>query len=282
MDDSRPPSGDELLEIAFAAAEAGAQVVARRSGKEVAFDTKSTETDLVTELDKSSEAAIIRVIEDARPLDAIVAEETGVRRDTRSPTQVRWIVDPLDGTTNFVYGYPAWAVSVCAEVDGSPAAAVVWDPVHTEVYAASRAGPATCNGEEIRIRPSRGLDRSLFCTGFAYDRDLRSAQGEVLARLVGRVGNVRRGGSAALDLCWLAAGRLDAFWEAGLRRWDFAGAALVASRAGADVTDLEGGEPSVRAVVAASPGLMPGLRALLVECGADEVAELASRLVADG
>jgi myo-inositol-1(or 4)-monophosphatase len=227
---------------------------------------------MVTEMDLASERLIAESLSRQRPLDSIVGEE-GARRD--GSTGVRWIVDPLDGTTNYLHRLPAFAVSIAAEIAGRVAVGVVHDPSHEETFAAVRGGGAGLSksrtGPAISLQvdvPPPALDEALVGTGFNYDAGLRAHQAAVLTRVLPAVGDIRRAGAAALDLCWVATGRVDAFFEAGLAPWDWAAGALVAGESGAWVGDLEGGPPSPSMTLAAAPELAARLRALIV--GADE------------
>lgn len=226
----------------------------------LAFDTKSTQTDLVTETDRAVEAAIVARLLDARPNDGVLGEEGADRAGTSG---VRWIIDPIDGTTNFFYGLPGFNTSIAAEVDGTVVAGVVIDPVRDEVFAATLHGGASCNGTPIKCRATHDVALSLVVTGFAYDAERRRAQAEVVAGLIGDVRDIRRLGAAALDLCTVAAGRADAYFESGLQPWDRAAGVLIASEAGLRVEDLHGGKPSEAFVLAATPGIFDALAALL-------------------
>jgi len=222
--------------------------------------TKSSRTDMVTEMDRASERLIVDGLLAARPDDGIVGEE-GSARDGSSG--VRWIVDPLDGTTNYLYGHFAWAVSVAAEVDGTVAAGVVVDASHNEVFAAVLGGGAACNGAPIAVSGHDELATALVGTGFAYIAERRAEQGALLRRVLPNVRDIRRGGSAALDLCWVACGRLDAHYEQGLAPWDFAAGGLIAREAGALTSDFAGGPPRAEEFVAATPAVHGPLLVLL-------------------
>jgi myo-inositol-1(or 4)-monophosphatase len=214
---------------------------------------------------------IRRVIGAHRPGDAVLGEEGGeVAGTAGDPTTtsdagaVRWIVDPLDGTTNFLYGFPAWSVSVAAAVDGKVRVGAVFDPTHDELWTAAAGAGAACNG--VALAPLVDCDdlaTALVSTGFAYQAHRRAIQGAVVAALLPQVRDVRRAGSAALDLCWLAAGRVDAYFESGTHIWDWAAGSLIASEAGAWVGGFDGGAPSADGLLAAKPGLAGPLRALL-------------------
>ena len=246
------------------AREAGALLARRSRETRTAVQSKSTATDMVSEVDHEAEALIIARILAARPQDAILGEEGGSRPGTSG---VRWVIDPLDGTTNYLYGLPAYAVAIAAEVDGVVVAGAVFDAAHGQLFAAALGGGATLDGEPIHVSAKADLATALTGTGFGYEPEQRREQGRVLARVVPQVRDIRRGGSAALDLCSVACGRLDAYYELGLGPWDFAAAGLIVREAGGEtLLYTEGGR--IRLVVAAPPALMPQLRALLREAGA--------------
>jgi len=260
-----------LAELAVAVAlEAGALIGAAARLAPEGVSTKSSGTDIVTATDRAAEVLIAERLLGARPDDGLVGEE-GAAVTGRSG--VRWIVDPIDGTTNFAYDYPAFCTSIAAEVDGVAVVGVVHDPTRGLTYAATLGGGATLNRRPITVRPAGPpLDHALIATGFGYDADRRGAQGAVLARVLPAVRDVRRAGSAALDLCTVACGRLDGYYERGLQHWDFAAGALIAAEAGAWVGTLEGGPLEVeRTVVAARPDLVEALLALLRSAGADQM-----------
>lgn len=266
MAPSAPP-GRELVELAASlAVEAGSvvgELAARARGSAA---TKSSSTDLVTEADRSAEELITRGILAVRPDDGIVGEEGAHHQGS---TSVLWHIDPIDGTTNYVYAIPAFSVSIAAEVDGRIEAGVVFDPSNGELYAAIRGAGATCNEERLQCRPATELATALVATGFGYRPELRRWQAEVLVGLIAEIRDIRRFGSAALDLCAVAAGRVDAYYERGLNRWDLAAGSLVAAEAGATVANLRGGQPDASCALAAAPELFVSLRARLLELGAD-------------
>ncbi len=227
--------------------------------------TKSTGTDMVTEMDRAAEARIEQGLLGARPDDGMLAEEGTDRLGTSG---VRWIVDPLDGTTNYLYGLPGFAVSIAAEVDDRIVAGVVFDVVRDELFAATLGGGATRNGAPIAASPATALPLALVATGFSYDAERRRRQAGVLVDVLPHIRDVRRFGAAAVDLCSVACGRVDGYWEKGLARWDVAAGALIASEAGAVVTDFVGGPPLDGSVVAAAPGIADALRDLVLQAGA--------------
>ena len=263
------PSPEELLALAVSTAERAATLLLEALDDErTEVDTKSTGTDMVTEMDRAAEALIVGALLEARPDDGVVGEEGTDRPGTSG---VRWIVDPLDGTTNYLYRHPGFGVSIAAAVGGEVVAGAVVDAVHRETFAATRGGGATRNGRRIGHGGQTSLGSALVGTGFGYDPDRRRRQAETLVRVLPAVRDVRRMGAAAVDLCSVACGRLDAHYEVGLAPWDLAAGALIAAEAGAVVSDLDGGPASTSFVLAAAPGIADELRALLrdADAGAD-------------
>jgi myo-inositol-1(or 4)-monophosphatase len=257
---------DELLFVATnVAADAAALLLDGLSRHRTEVSTKSTPTDMVTEIDRNSEALIVAGIQSARPDDGIVGEEGA---DHPGTSGVRWLVDPVDGTTNYLYGHPGFAVSIAAEHDGQIVVGVVHDPMHRDVFQAMRGRGATRNGDPIQSSASDDLSTALVGTGFSYERDRRRRQAKVLVDVLPAVRDIRRMGSASVDLCSVACGRIDAYYERGLEPWDLAAGALIAAEAGATVGDLAGGPASGTFVLAASAGLFEPLRALLDTAGA--------------
>lgn len=232
------PANDELLELARTVALDAADLVRtrRRAGVEVT-GTKSSPIDIVTEVDKASEALIYERLLDARPGDGFLGEE-GSSSD--SSTGVDWVVDPIDGTVNFLYGIPQYSVSIAASRDDQVVAGVVVDVASSECFTATRGGGAFCGGRPIRVREPVPLSQRLVLTGFNYVADVRAKQADAAARLLRQVRDIRRLGSAALDLCAIGAGRADAYVEEGLRPWDMAAGGLVATEAGATLEVLAG------------------------------------------
>ena len=260
------PEAVELLSLAHRLAEEAGQLLLDGLATAEVLGSKSTLTDMVTSMDRASEQHIVDGIRAARPDDAIVGEEGA---DHAGTSGVRWIIDPLDGTTNYLYAVPAFAVSIAVEVDGEIIAGVVADPSHRETFAATRGAGATCNGKPIACSDVETLANALVGTGFSYDAARRTRQGAVVARLLPRARDVRRFGAAALDLCWVACGRLDAFYEKGLQAWDLDAGALIAREAGAITGDLHGGPASTGFTLAASPAIFDDLRILLLDAGAE-------------
>ncbi|MEO7944175.1 MAG: inositol monophosphatase family protein [Marmoricola sp.] len=227
---------DDLLRLALATVREAADYVAsmRSRGVEVA-DTKSSSIDIVTQADRTCEELIRKRLLGARPQDAFIGEESVGEEDTNLPSRsgVTWIVDPIDGTVNYLYGLPQYAVSIAAERDGQVVAGVVRSPVPGLEYAATLGGGATCNGAPIEVRSTPPLDQTLVATGFSYESAVRAKQGRAVARMLPQVRDIRRHGSCALDLCALASGQSDAYVEEGPHVWDYAAAGLVAREAGA-------------------------------------------------
>ncbi len=262
-----PEVNASLLEIARqVAVEAGMLAKRRRSeGVEVAESKSSTE-DIVTFADREIEALIRSRLAELRPNDGFLGEEGDAEGGTSGLT---WVVDPIDGTVNFLYGIPHYAVSI-AVVEGEPEpltwralAGVVSNPANGETFTALVGGGAFLDGEPIRVAVSGELSQALVGTGFAYLAEARSKQAELLGGLLRRVRDIRRMGAASLDLCAVASGRLDAYFERGLSPWDHAAGSLIAREAGATVTGLDGAPPSKDFILAAEPRLARTLEALL-------------------
>ncbi len=228
---------DQIGQIALRAARAAGRIHLRWLNK-TKTTRKSNALDLVTEADKEAEAAIIKIIRGAFPDHAILAEESGASEQRSAH---RWIIDPLDGTTNFAHGFPAFCVSIAYEHRRRVQHGVVFDALHRDLFSARRGRGAILNGKPIRVSKSKALATSLLATGFAYDR--RERRRFYLAfweDMMTRVEGVRRAGSAALDLASVACGRLDGFWEFGLKPWDVAAGALLVTEAGGTVTNMDG------------------------------------------
>lgn len=259
-----PPSADglltELAETALRAARAAAAVLVQGLDSELDVDTKISPTDMVSDADFAAEAAVAQVIGLLRPDDSVLGEEGTA---SSGSTGVRWVVDPLDGTTNYLFGIPHFAVSIAAEVNGETAVGVVIDPSRDETWAAAKGWGARRNGEPCMVAANRStLETALVGTGFGYLPARRAWQSEVLTKVLPSVRDVRRFGAAALDLCWTGAGRFDAYFEWGLNPWDFAAGALVCSEAGGRVEALPG-----RLILAAPPHLFDPMRELLEGAG---------------
>ncbi len=254
----------ELLDLAIATAREAGDLVERlrREGVEVA-DTKSSPNDVVTFADQASEDLIRRRLLEARPEDGLVGEE-GL--DVASGSGVSWVVDPIDGTVNYLYGIPQYAVSIAATVEGEVVAGVVLNPAADLEYVAALGGGATCNGEPLRVRDVPPLTQALVATGFGYEAAIREQQARTVARMLPRVRDIRRQGSCSLDLCAVAAGQVDAYVEEGPNVWDHAAGGLVAREAGAtfEVWTTSGGRDLV---LCAPAGGWEAFTDLVVACG---------------
>jgi myo-inositol-1(or 4)-monophosphatase len=247
------------LELAQRAADAAGEVLLGYYGREPeGLDWKSSETDLVSDADREAERAIRELLQAERPDDGLLAEE-GSQSDGDSGR--RWIVDPLDGTINFLYGFPAWAVSIALEDSDGLAVGVVHSPVHRETFSAARGEGARLGDQGLRVRARSELSRAMVATGFSYEPERRAEQAEVIRRLLPLARDIRRAGAAALDLAWVAAGRLDAFYERGLNDWDLAAGQLLVEEAGGAVLALDGTPPGV--IAAASRELLDDLAELV-------------------
>jgi myo-inositol-1(or 4)-monophosphatase len=255
----------ELLAVAVEAAQAAAAELRRRFGGTAEdVQTKTTPTDPVSEADLAAERAIRAVLNRRRPADAILGEEGGASGQLEGGSGLRWVVDPLDGTVNFLFGIPAFAVSVACQDAQRQLAGVVLDPVREELFAATCSSPATLNGEPIRASARGDLSRAMVATGFGYDARVRERQAAVVARLLPRVRDIRRVGAAALDLAWCACGRFDAYYERGVQLWDVAAGRLIARRAGLEVRDLPATEEDAAGILAAPFGIADELHELVV------------------
>jgi myo-inositol-1(or 4)-monophosphatase len=267
----RPPPGSDdlvwdLAVTALEAARAAAAVLVRGLGEDLEVDTKISATDMVSEADFAAEAAVSEVIASRRPDDSVLGEEGTSSSGTSG---VRWVVDPLDGTTNYLFGIPQFAVSIAAEIDGETAVGVVLDPSRNETWAAVRGWGSRRNGLRCEVDDDRStLSTALVATGFGYRPERRAWQSQVLTKVLPAVRDVRRFGAAALDLCWTGAGRFDAYYEWGLNPWDLAAGALVCSEAGGRVEALEG-----RLILAAPDHLFGPMRDLLAGAGAFDAPE---------
>lgn len=246
------------------AREAGVLMLDRRSAG-LAVSTKSSPTDVVTDADRAVEQFLGDELRRKRPGDAVLGEEgtTGPDDGSTARTGVRWIIDPIDGTVNFMLGLPQFSVSIAAEVDGQVVAGCVHNPSSGALFHATLGGGAFLDGERLAGPRDVELGEAVVATGFAYDADKRAQQGAVLAQVVHRVGNIRRMGSAALDLCALAAGWVDAYYEATLHYWDYAAGALIAAEAGAAVRGLYGRPPGSDMLIAAHPSRIAEFAAML-------------------
>lgn len=260
----------ELLDVAWRAARAAGDLLMAGREQALTVSTKSTLTDVVTQMDTEAEALVVGTILAARPDDGLLGEEGADRAGTSG---VRWIVDPLDGTVNYLYGLPSWAVSIAAEVDGVVEVGVVDVPRFAETFVAVRGQGAVRvhAGRVERTTPGAPEDLSLalVATGFGYAQDRRAAQARALSAVLPTVRDIRRQGAAAVDLCWAAAGRVDCYYERGLNPWDFAAGVLVATESGLVAGGPGDQPPSTELTWLAPPNLAPAFRALLARAGAD-------------
>ena len=242
------------------AREAGAQLRAAFE-TDLRIATKSSPTDLVSEADVAAETLIRERLLAARPDDGMLGEEGS---DTPGTSGLRWIVDPLDGTTNFLFGIPQWGVSIAVEDEQGMLAGVVYDPMRDELWAAARGEAATLDGGPLGGREhAQDLATALVSTGYGYEADVRAAQAEITGRLLPRVRDIRRMGSAAIDLAWTAAGRYDAYYERGIKTWDFAAGALICEAAGLEVRHLNPAPPMDAGILVAPPRLVDELASLV-------------------
>jgi len=262
----------ELLELATRLARESGQLLVEASRHRLdrlaLVDTarrKSSTTDLATEADRASEQHIVGGIKKARPADGLLGEEGSAHEGTSGLT---WIIDPIDGTTNFVYGFGTWAVSIGVADGAGALAGAVYDPLRDEMFTAVRGEGAFLDGRRLGPVDAVDLDESLIGTGFSYAAVNRRNQARLLPVVLPRVRDIRRAGAASLDLCYVGAGRLNGYYESGLHPWDRAAGLLVATEAGAGFRDVEGLDPRRSTLVVAPPGLLEELLALLVEAAA--------------
>jgi myo-inositol-1(or 4)-monophosphatase len=265
-------TADGLLSLAVPVArEAAATARRMRAGAITGVETKSTRTDVVTAADRAVERQVVDALRAARPGDGVLGEEYGEsasRAGSAEPGAVRWILDPIDGTVNYLYGIPQYAVSLAAEVDGVVIAGVVINAATGDEWTATLGGGAWRAGRRLRCSAQTDLAQVLLGTGFGYDAARRAHQGAVLAQLITRVRDIRRIGAASLDLCSVSEGQLDAYYEKGLNPWDHAAGGLVATEAGAIVGGLAGAPAGLDMVVAAPPAVFGPLHDALVELDA--------------
>ena len=259
-----PPPPTQLLELARDAAAAAGELLAQGQRGVTVASTKSTPTDVVTVMDTAAEDLLRERLLGARPHDAMLGEEGG---ETVGTSGVRWIVDPLDGTVNYLYGLPGWGVSVAAELDGVVVAAAVSVPTWRTVFSATLGGGARADSRPLSASTCADLALALVATGFSYDAQHRAEQADALPGLLPRVRDIRRFGAAAVDLCSLAAGQVDAYYERGLAPWDLAAGRLIAEEAGA-VVEVRADPRRGPLVLAAGPRLFAAFATLLDEVDA--------------
>lgn len=268
MPSERGDGAEQLRATAVAVTRQVGDLVTRmRTAGPGRVQTKTSATDVVTAADTAAERLARWLLAQWRPGEPVLGEEEG---DTGTPAAGRlcWVVDPIDGTVNYLYGWPWYAVSVAVQRDGESLAAAVAQPADGRLWSAALGHGAECNGVPLRVSQATELAQSLIATGFSYQPERRARQAAMVAAMLPQVRDVRRAGSAALDLCAVASGWLDGFAEHGLHRWDWAAGALIAAEAGA-VVRLPA--PGSDLILAAAPGIADGLAELLVRCGAEAV-----------
>jgi myo-inositol-1(or 4)-monophosphatase len=253
-----------MVNIAIRAARRAGEIMIRHLNQLEALEVaEKSRNDFVTRVDQLCEAAIIEVIKDHYPEHAILAEESGASGEH----EVQWIIDPLDGTTNYVHGFPVFSVSIAVTQGGELRHGVVYDPMRQEIFSASRGEGAQLDGRKIRVSKRTNLRHALVATGFPFrlgEAQVDTYLGMLRAVMLETAG-VRRPGSAALDLCYVAAGRVDAFWELGLSKWDVAAGALIVREAGGRISDYRGTDAYLETgnVVAGTPKVYAALSKLL-------------------
>ncbi|MDX1920910.1 MAG: inositol monophosphatase family protein [Candidatus Caenarcaniphilales bacterium] len=234
---------NKLLETAVKAAIRGGRIIKQYWGDldSHQVEEKSSWRDLVTVADKKSEEAVLKTIKSKFPDHIIISEEGGGKTETKQVSDYKWAIDPLDGTTNFRHSYPFFCVSIGIMFKDEPIVGVVYDPIRDELFTATRGGGAFLNGRRIRVSKVETLKESLLVTGFAYSvNELQQQSMELFKKLSFMTHGVRRDGAAALDLCYVAAGRLEAFWEYGLHIWDVAAGSLIVQEAEGNINDPQG------------------------------------------
>jgi myo-inositol-1(or 4)-monophosphatase len=250
-----------LLRLAESSArQAGTLLLERFSEPARGLDSKSTATDLVSDADRDAETLILERIGDERPRDGVLAEEGGT---APSSSGLTWVIDPLDGTINFLFGIPVWCVSIAVRDDRGAVAGVIHNPSLDETYTATRGGGAFLNASRIQVSAASDLSQALIGTGFSYDSQARTEQASILQRVLPRVRDIRRGGSAALDLASVACGRLDGLYEAPMEPWDKAAGVVLIEEAGGMVSDLQAPFGLTPGVIAANPVLHEELHRLV-------------------
>jgi myo-inositol-1(or 4)-monophosphatase len=253
------PDPRELLALATKAAHEAGTLVRNSPIHSLARRTKSSPTDLVSEMDHASEKLIIDIVMSARPDDGLIGEE-GTTKPSKSG--LSWLIDPIDGTTNYLRGLPNYSISIAVVYEKETIVGVVYDPTLNETFTAIHGRGAALNGNPIMCSTTT-LAEAIIGTGFSYSSTQRARQAEVLRSLLPAVGDIRRPGSAAVSLCWVACGRLDAFFETGLKPWDFAAGALIAREAGADIHGADVDRSHADLVVASAPSVTAGLRLIV-------------------
>lgn len=260
----------DLLAVAVRVARRAGELAARMRAEGIGeIDTKSTATDVVTAADKAVEHQVVALLRAERPGDMVFGEEHGSSAGgSAAEDAVRWILDPIDGTVNYVYRLPQYAVSLAAEVAGEVVAGVVRNPATGQEWTAVRGGGAWRDGRRLTCSGVSELGQALIATGFGYDSARRGHQARVLSALLPRVRDIRRFGAASLDLCLVAEGMVDAYYEKGLNVWDHAAGGLIAAEAGLRVTGLNGAAPGPDLVIAAPAGIYQELHDMLADLDA--------------
>lgn len=252
---------EELLHICLEIAHVGGdRALAGRLAGLQHVETKTTNTDMVTEFDKATEKFIVDEIRARRPDDSIVGEEGG---EHRGSSEYTWCIDPIDGTTNFLYALPGWSVSIGISDKIGSLVGVVYIPALGETFTAIRGQGATLNGNKIGCNDTKTIAQALVCTGFSYSPEQRSAQSARVAKLIHRIRDIRRFGAASIDICFVACGRLDAYFEENLHRWDIAAAELIAIESGARTGDFRGGASSPKEILISCPEIFDDLSRLI-------------------
>ena len=250
-----------LLAIAVEAAEAaGDLLLSRFRAPARGVERKSSTTDMVSDADRDAEALIREILTEARPDDAILGEEEGERG---GGSGLRWVIDPLDGTTNFLFGLPQWAVSIACEDGDGGLVGVIHAPCQSETFTALRGAGAFLGGERLEVSRKTDLSDALVATGFSYVPEERGAQAEVLTRVLPEVRDIRRPGAASLDLAWTAAARFDGYYEVPSHHWDWAAGVVIVREAGARVGELAAIGPSGPGLIAAGNGVYDALARLV-------------------
>jgi len=249
----------ELVSLAEEVARSAGALLMQRPDS-FTFTEKSSAVDFATQMDQQAETLIVKSLLAARPDDGIIAEEGAAQQ---SKSGITWVIDPLDGTVNYLYGLPGWNISIAAKDQSGVIAAVVYAPTINSLWRATKGGGAFLNNKSIKCSEPVNLNLALIATGFSYDLELRKEQGDRIQRLIPQIRDLRRNGAAAVDLCYVAMGALDGYFEASLKEWDHAAGGLIATEAGAVVSGPAGGAPSSELVVAAGPSLHAQLLPLI-------------------
>lgn len=241
----------ELVSLAEEVARAAGVLLMQRPDS-FTFTEKSSAVDFATQMDQQAESLIVKSLLAARPEDGIIAEE-GAAQPSKSG--ITWVIDPLDGTVNYLYGLPGWNISIAAKNQEGVIAGVVFAPTINSLWKATKSGGAYLNNKAIKCNDPVNLNLALIATGFSYDLELRKDQGARIQKLIPQIRDLRRNGAAAVDLCYVAMGAVDAYFESSLKEWDFAAGGLIATEAGALISGRTGGAPDGDMVVCAGPSL---------------------------